>query len=376
MVQDRNPTPKSAGLGRRRTRGLTGADIAGLIVLGGAGLIVLAQIMGLRLRVPSIEWPAPFASPASQIVLAAGALLGLALLGAAILKAIEHRKVQSWRTVPGRVIRSERGTEIRIGGPVTPEVPVANIAYSYEFDGESFVGTRLTLAERIDPREVDALLRRYPVGAIVSVHVDPDDPSSSVLQRDAPAGLLVGGLATTVALVVSVGALAWFAGEAVRWLTDPEADGILATINAPLLAVFGLLASLFLGIAALIAAPVRQVRRWPITTGRVLSHDIRIKSAGGGTTARAHYPIVRYAYSVRGVEYNGNALSHGSTTGGGRGFAEKVLARYPIGSAVEVRYNPDKPEEAALETHFGLFGWITLSLGLVFVLLGLALGFN
>jgi hypothetical protein len=45
---------------------------------------------------------------------------------------------------------------------------------------------------------------------------------------------------------------------------------------------------------------------------------------------------------------------------GGRGSAEKVVAKYPAGSAVDVHYDPANPGTAALENPTGMT-WLILA---------------
>jgi hypothetical protein len=122
-------------------------------------------------------------------------------------------------------------------------------------------------------------------------------------------------------------------------------------------------AMIVLAPAALWASLVLKVRRWPTTAGVVEAAHVRVRGSGFGSTARGHYPIVRYRYTVEGVERIGHVLSHGYVAGGGRGWAEAVIARYPVGATVEVRYDPRKPEDTALEARFGGIGWLLFGVG-------------
>ena len=61
-------------------------------------------------------------------------------------------------------------------------------------------------------------------------------------------------------------------------------------------------------------------------------------------------PVLLYEYEVAGKRFRGSRIAQ--SPGLNRGvpeFAEKVVDRYPVGSAVAVRYNPRRPDESVLE---------------------------
>jgi hypothetical protein len=56
--------------------------------------------------------------------------------------------------------------------------------------------------------------------------------------------------------------------------------------------------------------------------------------------------------------------------------ARRVVARYPVGQAVQVYYNPANPEEATLEAGSSGDAWISIAFGGIFAAVGvLALAF-
>ena len=105
-------------------------------------------------------------------------------------------------------------------------------------------------------------------------------------------------------------------------------------------------------------------RRWPTTTGRVLSAEVREAAAvmerrRGGvvrqSAAQRYVAQVSYEYGVKGVFYRGERVQLGQA----RAFAQpeeaqKVAARYPAGSRVTVAYNPANPADAVLERRMGV----------------------
>ena len=87
---------------------------------------------------------------------------------------------------------------------------------------------------------------------------------------------------------------------------------------------------------------IRAARHWPVARARVICSKINRNSKGG------RWATVRYAYEVRGAQHQSTRLSFVQTNLSGP-QADAVLARYPSGAEVEVRYDPDRPAYAVLE---------------------------
>jgi hypothetical protein len=142
---------------------------------------------------------------------------------------------------------------------------------------------------------------------------------------------------------------------------------LLPDADLAAMAAFLVPAAIMLGGVAVMAWSVRKVRRWPRAPGVIVSTSLapmkNPESAG-----RSFRPIVRYRYTVGGVERQGRTLRHGRTEGGNEGWARQALARYPAGAPVNVLYNPLNPAESALEASLGPLGWALLVLGLLLLL--------
>ncbi|MBI5960617.1 MAG: DUF3592 domain-containing protein [Chloroflexi bacterium] len=97
---------------------------------------------------------------------------------------------------------------------------------------------------------------------------------------------------------------------------------------------------------------VRATRAWPTVDGRVLSSGVEARrSRSGSGHSTSFYPAVVYEYVVNGQRYMNNVVNPGQPIGiGFRGMVEKKVARYPVGNAVPVYYNPQNPGESVLET--------------------------
>lgn len=98
--------------------------------------------------------------------------------------------------VPARVIVSERGQ-------------AANawiFEYAYDYEGKHYEGSRLSYRPRLRSRgDTDALAKRYPKGASIVVHVDPADPSESVVNNQPSYILASAGLIIHGALLLALG---------------------------------------------------------------------------------------------------------------------------------------------------------------------------
>src|SRR4051794_12175599 len=136
-------------------------------------------------------------------------------------------------------------------------------------------------------------------------------------------------------------------------------------------------------IIAIVIAALREaiaMKRWPVAKGRVLESKVEeyrqsVGSSGSFAASPArmtlYRPIVRYEYEVDGKRFRGNRMAQ--SPGWDRGvpaFADEIVRRYPSGSDIDVRYNPNRHDEAVLEPRVPR-GWI-LALLFAFALLSLA----
>jgi hypothetical protein len=85
---------------------------------------------------------------------------------------------------------------------------------------------------------------------------------------------------------------------------------------------------------------------YPSISGTVLSTEIKEVSDSDGTT---YAPTIEYSYSVDGVRYAGKNYRYG-TIGSSISYARSIIARFPVGTTVDVHYNPSNPSDAVLAT--------------------------
>ena len=152
-------------------------------------------------------------------------------------------------------------------------------------------------------------------------------------------------------------------------------------VYAMLLAPLGLI----LVAAAWKTLQVRAAREWPSTAGKVMIsaaevRDVKVLDSSredGHRIDKRNFANIVYEYTARGATLRNNRVSIGEDLGN-FGVAE-TLARYPVGKAVTVYYNPLHPKEAVLERDLpkGLWGCLGIAtvivLGIVF---GSAIGLH
>lgn len=126
----------------------------------------------------------------------------------------------------------------------------------------------------------------------------------------------------------------------------------------------GLLVPVIFGtIALFILRRLAATRSWAPTTGQVVSSRIVLTSSGEGTSES---PEVIYSYRIMGQEYQSSRIQVGGMISGTG--ARKVVNRYPIGSTVQLFYDPNKPNDSVLERKSNML-WFLSGMGLLFFLI-------
>lgn len=132
---------------------------------------------------------------------------------------------------------------------------------------------------------------------------------------------------------------------------------------------------------------VRKAMRWLRTEGRIThsaptSRRVRTVQThagaqGSGDREVRNFADIRYEYAVNGKRFKGQRVSIGEDLGNFR--VAETLARYPVGKAVVVHYNPENPAEAVLENEApeGIWGTMAGFIAVMAVLLiGGTVGFD
>jgi len=127
----------------------------------------------------------------------------------------------------------------------------------------------------------------------------------------------------------------------------------VALIGAALLVVFCAVGGYFLYAGFKNRRLARESELWPTTGGKVLAAEVSKRTSRDrkrGTTSTYYTPSVRYSYLVVDQNYESTVIRFGSLESGSYKKAEEVVARYPVGSTISVRYDPTEPSRATLET--------------------------
>jgi len=139
-----------------------------------------------------------------------------------------------------------------------------------------------------------------------------------------------------------------------------------ATIFALLFGgIFVLLGVLLIGAGLSTVRDALAARHWPQVFAAIESSAVEtVTRPKGGTMYR---PAVTYAYGTAAGSFTGRRIGFAERLYPTEAAAGKVAARYPAGTTVMARCNPDDPAEAILECRwidggaillFGLLCWI------------------
>lgn len=280
-------------------------------------------------------------------------------------KMLEVRRAAGWSTAVGRIVKSSTAAERhRFAGETTTVKTMPVVEYEFSVDGRKIRGDRIGIGEDSGGANTESTLRRYTVGAAVTVYYDPANPKNCVLERGVPEGIGKG-------LAIIVGGVIVFAGI-VYWLVT-RAPGLIAQhyphANTPVVifaAAFGLLMLMFFIASWRLS---RRAADWPLVRGAVLSSGTeRIEDRSDGRTKVTYAPAVEYGYRVNDVDYVGSQIKLGVTMSASESYAAGVAACYPKGATVDVHYDPANPTNAALENPTGT-RWLLLVVALALLAL-------
>ena len=116
-------------------------------------------------------------------------------------------------------------------------------------------------------------------------------------------------------------------------------------------------------------------KAWTHTMGEVIASEIRKDDQHDGTGTH-YFPMVHYRYSVNLVEYESDVISRSEAPFaiGSDKYAKAMINKYQQNKKVNVYYDPDNPQEAALEINTSTGGiFLMIILGVSSLLCGLLL---
>jgi len=152
-------------------------------------------------------------------------------------------------------------------------------------------------------------------------------------------------------------------------------------VYAMLLAPLGLI----LFAAAYKSLQVRAAREWPSAAGKVVISNAEVRKVrvidsdreDGHRFEERNFANIVYEYAVAGRTLRNNRVSIGEDLGNFE--VPETIAKYPVGMAVTVYYNPLHPDQAVLERDLPKGMWGCLGIGTAIVLLivfGSAIGLH
>jgi hypothetical protein len=117
----------------------------------------------------------------------------------------------------------------------------------------------------------------------------------------------------------------------------------------------------------------RRAMSWQSARGEVMESGITEECAS--PSGHCFKPVIRYRYAVRGRTYESDRLYVGRQAfSSNRNRVEKLIAKYPANSEVNVYYDPEDPKTACLARKLdnpgflGKFGLVLIFFGLLFLL--------
>jgi hypothetical protein len=229
------------------------------------------------------------------------------------------------------------------------------IRYRYRAGGQDLESDRIRIGGQPLTTRVLAgkFIARYPVGARVDVHVDPNDPNNALLEPSQQ-----GNVAAQLAFTVVFGFIAAIL------IAHAIAGHVLYTAKGVPLFAFALPGLAILAAILSVVSFVRTRRLagasagWPtapgtITASGVIEELIEDKSSDDKSIVRKihRYQVdLRYAYEVGKRDFVGTTANWGWTgIYGLRELAEKAAGQYRQGQPVTVYYDPEQPGNAVLE---------------------------
>ncbi len=366
------PDERTASVGRTLRWSALALALAGAASIGMAWTLWRRATTGkARTEVPleilaAVAATALFVAARSSATVAVTVIvmpIPLAIAVMAVLRSLQTRRAARWSVGRARILRSETTVERRhFTGDATKVVNVPAIEYEFSVGREKHRGSQVSISDTVD---LDSTLQRYPVGAEVPVFYEPADPKNCVLEREAPmaekwiwlvagGGLAVG--ATLVYVILHLSALE----DRLAPLLPPGGRPLLALMSTG----FGLFMLLFFLVewrqASLAAG-------WPVADGRVVSSGTEsTQTLANRQRVTLHRAVIEYSYRANGREYHSGRTSFGADVSGAEGAAKARAARYPVGAAVVVHYDPSNPSNAVIETHATL-NWLLAVLGVLFL---------
>lgn len=120
-------------------------------------------------------------------------------------------------------------------------------------------------------------------------------------------------------------------------------------------AIFATVGVVVLTIGLVLTVRATRSSSWPAAPGTVTASEV-VRTRGDADSPDSFHAEITYRYTVAGRDYTADRVRFGSVGSSDRTGADRLVARYPVGAAVQAHYAPGDPSVAVLEPgpHLGL----------------------
>ena len=284
-----------------------------------------------------------------------------------------HR-ARFWIEDKARVISSKVAVEHhRFAADTTKVRNLPHVEYEFDAGTGPIRGDRISLGFGTADN-VDVVLKRYPVGTTVPVFYDPRNPQDCVLERKPPVsfGCMWGGAITVVLIYLAV-----VLGMSDVVSINKVFETAFPQIHHPVLVgITGLLGLLALATGIWNLLHPRKVLAGSKPKVQIVSSETEsfreVESSHRHTTL--YRPVIEFSYQAEGQEYHNTLGSSGVTmSASSKQWADGEVARYPVGTEVDVFYNPENPTQSSLTANTGMIANGRASLIVAIILIGIAI---
>ncbi len=113
-----------------------------------------------------------------------------------------------------------------------------------------------------------------------------------------------------------------------------------------------------------------RIETWPVVSARILESSVGSRREPGRPKRYTYYPVVRYAYEMDGTVYTNDKVDPIGRGSRNPAPAEETVRRYPVGTLHDLRYHPERPQEAYLQNQnsaalFAIVGSVFIGVGLL-----------
>jgi hypothetical protein len=154
----------------------------------------------------------------------------------------------------------------------------------------------------------------------------------------------------SLATVLSLLAAGSAAAQPLPGLSGGQTAAIIAAIIFVIFAAIGIY-MIHAGIRSRRLAKAAET--WPTTGGTVVASAVKEYKSYDRKQHRTNYtyaPEILYTYKIAGTDYQSSTVRFGELTRNSRNLADELVGKYKPGSVVAVRYDPQDPARATLET--------------------------